>query len=271
MRPRLAAILTLAGLAGRAEADVLDPTSFPDLGTLSASPSIPTSWTINTGNGTSTPTLTEGTGGPTLNGTIFTQPGGIPVAVFSFDSINLNGPLTVTGTGALPVALLSRGDVSIGGSTLIDVSGSSPGIRGGGAGGPGGGGGGFDFMAGGGPGGGGGGTNSTLDPTAAGGGGGFGGAGGAGGVVGSDFGGFIVNGAGGLPYGDLATALQGGSGGGGFRGPGIDGGHRSPPPGAVGRSRSRRWARSTLPARSRPTAETAASRTGAAEAAAASS
>ncbi|HWE37460.1 MAG TPA: hypothetical protein VG406_12900, partial [Isosphaeraceae bacterium] len=158
MKGRLVAIFFLAGLAGRAQADALDPTKFPSLGALSASPTSSTAWTIDTGNGTSTPTLTEGTGGTVLDGTIFTQPGGIAVAVFDFSSINLSGPLTVNATGALPVALLSRGDVTIGGSTSISLDGGAGGGGlggGGGAGGAGGGGGGFGFQGGSGPGGGG--------------------------------------------------------------------------------------------------------------------
>ena len=113
---RLAIVITCVGLAtGRAWADPFDPTKFPSLGNLSASPLSATTWTIDTGNGLTTPTLTEGVGGTVLDGTLTAQPNGGPtVAVFDFGSIALSGPLTINATGSLPVALRRRTDATIG-------------------------------------------------------------------------------------------------------------------------------------------------------------
>jgi hypothetical protein len=134
---RIVIAIAFAGLAtGRSWADPFDPTKFSSLGNLSASPTSATTWTIDTGNGTSTPTLTEGAGGPVLDGMLTAQPGGgAPVAVFDFGSIRLNGPLTIAATGSLPVALLSRADATIGAGVTVNLAGAAGNAGFGGAGG----------------------------------------------------------------------------------------------------------------------------------------
>ena len=203
------------GAAGRAQADPLNPLDFTSLG---AFPTGPGFYTINTSG---TPTL-SGPNGTSLPGVVSHG-----VAVFDFDSINVPGPgpgpgppfQVFTATGSLPLALLSRTNATIAGT--IDGSGQS--FSSGGPGGPGGGNGPvLPFTPGGGPGGGGpGGTPPpVVVPFVGGGGGGFGGPGGAGASSLSN----VPGGLGGVPYGDLARQLQGGSGGGTSFGPGAGGG-----------------------------------------------
>jgi hypothetical protein len=139
------------------------------------------------------------------------SPGGVDVggiAVYVFDSITVPAGTTIIGVGSRPLALVSKSFTQINGT--ISVSGASSGtfLAGpfaGGAGGFAGGAGGLTWHPGLGPGGG---FNSTPASHSGGGGAGFGGAGGKGGT---SFTG--VGGLGGTVYGDLATALQGGSGG----------------------------------------------------------
>ncbi len=131
------------------------------------------------------------TGGETATGV---DDGGI--AVFTFDSFNLDAARTITASGSRPLALLSKGTMIVAGN--IDVAAS--GVTGG----PGGGSGGSPGNSGSGSGAG------TANDGA--------GFGGAGGVAGGFFGGA------GSTYGNLTTQLQGGSGGGGRSGGGSGGG-----------------------------------------------
>lgn len=187
------------GVAGRIEADPLNPLDFTSLG---AFPTAPGGYTINTSG---TPTLTVP--GGTLTGVVSHG-----IAVFDFDAINVTSGQTFLGTGSLPLALLSRTNATIAGT--IDGSGQGYiGLPSGSFGSPGGPGGGdgpvLPFTAA--PGGGGPGVGAVVQRVATGGGGGgFGGPGGAGASSVSN----VPAGLGGAPYGDLARQLQGGSGGG---------------------------------------------------------
>lgn len=191
MAGRLAAVLAVAsamlfapGMVALAAAADFDPA--------------PGTYTVNT---TANPaTLT----GPSTNIQGTDQNG---VAVFSFGNVNIPSGVTINASGNLPFEIVASGSLSLAGT--INGSGTSA-VRGttttATAGGPGGGSGGATTGdAGGGAGGGG--SNSNAENGA--GGGGFGGAGAPGGV---DSG---TAGAGGDVYGNLNTALQGGSGGGG--------------------------------------------------------
>ena len=173
----------LSGRSALGSADVpLDPNAFASLGALSGA----TTYVFNTGNGSSTPTVTLN-GSTVLSGVISNG-----VAVFDFSSVTISTGATATGSGALPLAILSRGAVSISGVVNMSASGPTAGP------------GGFSApsIGGFGPGGG---RQS--------GGGGFGGAGGAG-----------YFGAGGGTYGDLTHVFLGGSSGGGSGTPGGGGG-----------------------------------------------
>jgi hypothetical protein len=167
-------------VAGLARAEILLPSStFTNHGVLEAS------WggTFDT-SAAGGPTLTM-QGGPTYVGNIYTYSNGLQVAVFQFDSISLRD-WGLFGTGDLPVALLSYGDVTFETGSFVDFRGGPGSFAGG-----------DEGSNGEGPGGGG---ASGFG----GGGGGFGGKGGDG-----------YSALGGSAYGDLNTALQGGSGGGG--------------------------------------------------------
>ena len=216
---RSSAVLSaLFGLfTASASGEPIDPDKFASLGVLSGAAG---AYALNTGDGASTPTLTE-PGGVTLDGVIFAQPTGGNVAVFDFDTLTINAGMAFTITGSIPLVLLSRGDATIDGG--LDVSGgdggnqTSGGVNPGGAG-----------VAGGGRGG------DTLDVAGVGGGpgvGGVGSIGGGGGGFGGMGGAGLGGGAPGATYGDLTRALQAGSGGGG----GLDsGGGRATGGGAGG-------------------------------------
>lgn len=155
----------------------------------------PGSYTVNT----SALTLT----GPGTNITGTNVDG---VAVFSFDGVSIPVGATITASGSRPLEIAATGSFDLAGT--IDGSGTDAAVftPGPNPGGPGGGqGGANDSSSGSGPGGGS--PGSTEED--GGGGGGFGGAGSAGYVDGG------TGGAGGPAYGDLNTALQGGSGGAG--------------------------------------------------------
>jgi hypothetical protein len=179
-------VALVGGGAGAARAQPLDPAGFASLGSF---PAAAGTYTVNTSG---TPSLT-GPDGFTLTGVLAGN-----VAVFTFDSIMIGTGQGVVAIGTRPVAFLSKTDVTISGSGLLNASGQSTSTYAPGAGGPGGGAGGeggFTGSTGVGPGGG---VRS--------GGGGFGGTGGTG-----------YSGIGGGTYGDLDSALVGGSGGGGAR------------------------------------------------------
>ena len=137
--------------------------------------------------------------------------GSYQIAVFTFDSFELDAGVTLTATGSRPLALLSLNNLTVSGT--IDVS-AEFNLLGGRVAGPGGGDGGDGFSTGfqekdgypaaGAP------ALSVgqLEEAGSGGsGGGFGGAGGHGGRQGS------ASGVGGIAYADLDFAVQGGSGG----------------------------------------------------------
>jgi hypothetical protein len=136
-------------------------------------------------------------------------PGGVDAggtAVYAFDDISVPVGTTVVGVGSRPLAMVSYTTVTIDGTVTVDgvsatVFSAGP----------------FAGGAGGGEGGTGGATSEPGDGTGAGfpgtsasggGGAGFGGAGGAGGAAQGG-----VGGLGGATYGDLTTAMEGGSGG----------------------------------------------------------
>jgi hypothetical protein len=138
--------------------------------------------------------------------------GTFQIAVFDFSSFNLPAGITITATGSRPLALLSQGNMTISG--IIDVSATSDaGFNAQRIAGPGGGDGGLGNSssqayngnpAAGAP------ANSAGQFASGGGtGGGFGGQGGGAAVIGSPF----PSTNGGLPYANLAVAIQGGSGG----------------------------------------------------------
>jgi Bacterial Ig-like domain (group 3) len=165
-----------------------------------------------------TATLTiSGTGG-----TLFTGSNDGGVATFTFGSVTIPAGATVTVVGTRPLEIVANTSFTSSG-TIAGDGGSATDFTptvGGAPGGPGGGNGasGATLAAGSGPGGGG----APSTQSNGGGGGGFGGAGAAGGVHGSG-----TAGAGGVAYGDLLTALAGGSGGGsgtGTGGEGVSGG-----------------------------------------------
>jgi hypothetical protein len=99
----------------------LDPNAFASLGSLTGA----TAYIVNTGNGISTPTLTED-GSTVLNGVIYNG-----VAVFDFSNISLASLSTLSGTGALPLILLSRGGATLNGSIDLRANGTTPGPGGG--------------------------------------------------------------------------------------------------------------------------------------------
>ncbi len=129
------------------------------------------------------------------------------VGVFRFGTVNIGASVIVNVRGNRPFKIVASGNLTVAG--VIDGVGGSAtdGTRGPVAGGPGGAAGGAEFgNAGAGPGGGG----SPPTPNDGAGGGGFGGKGARGGLTAGG-----PAGAGGLAYGNLKLALQGGSGGGG--------------------------------------------------------
>ena len=177
----LAASAVAAGLltgGGVTSAAPLDPNAFASLGTLNPAAG---TYAVTTGG---TPTLTVGAA--TYTGVVRSQGAGLPeVAVFTFDNVNLASDVRINAGGPRPLAILSRAGLTLGG-TINAAAGAA---------------------ADGGPGAGG------MGSLSGGGGGGFGGLGGnSGGFF--DFGSGTVGGRGGTPYGDLASALQGGSAGG---------------------------------------------------------
>jgi hypothetical protein len=195
---RIVPFVAVAGLTlgapGTAEAGPLNPDDFPSLGafpTASGTFTYDTNALTITGPGLTTP----------LQGTLSAS----GVAVFDFDSINLNANQAffqvAIGSLAPPLAFLSRGNITIDGTININgISGITFAGLIGGSGGPGGYAGGGNDSIGGGPGGGG---SSTMG----------GGSGTGGGFGGS--GGYALFAPGGVTYGNLLQALQGGSGGGG--------------------------------------------------------
>ena len=185
----------------------LDPNAFTSLGTLDLSSG---SLTFNT----STLSVSGAFSG---TGVLQPQGAGLPdIAVFTFDELAIENGVTLNLIGFRPIAILSKGNAMI--DQFININGGLPSgggsiggtaRLGGGAGGNGQGA--TDPQNGSGPGGGGIGTPLPGDTDGySGGGGGFGGDGGNGGGLRFDF-----LAPGGMAYGDLATALQGGSGGGG--------------------------------------------------------
>ncbi|MBA3484980.1 MAG: hypothetical protein H0T51_24550 [Pirellulales bacterium] len=183
----------------------LDPNAFASIGTLDLSSG---SVTFNT----STLSVSGAFSG---TGVLQPQGAGLPdIAVFTFDGLAIEGGVTLNLIGSRPIALLSKENAMI--DQFIDISGGPPTFvsiggtarLGGGAGGNGeeat-----TDPQNGSGPGGGG--FSDIFEGEVGGGGGaGFGGNGGDGGAR------QLVHVApGGMAYGDLSTALQGGSGGGG--------------------------------------------------------
>jgi hypothetical protein len=210
MRTTLLAVVLAIGSSGPLWGGPIDPLSFTSLGTLTTSGG--GSYSINT----STQTLTL-PNGSTVNGVVYADTPGHNLAVFDFSSINIVQGTTITATGSLPLVLLSQSDIAVGGT--INASGGFSNV------------GGFNPLFLPGPGGfstgpGVGGVNGSGS------GGGFGGAGGA---SGTGFftipppGGIIPSTPGGVPYGNLAVQLQGGSAGGGL----VELGHGSNSGGAL--------------------------------------
>lgn len=196
---RLLAAAAVVGLSGMASAAPLNPNAFSSLGTLN----------VNSGSVTINTDTLAITGAATFNGTTFSQGGGNPqIAVFTFGSLNIGAGVTINVTGSRPLALLSRNSMTI--ASEITLNGGIASVPAAGAAGPAGG---FAGGAGGsngnGPGAGG---NVGFSGDA--GGAGFGGPGNAGQAVA------------GPSYGNLLSALQGGSGGAGgiWFGPGGGGG-----------------------------------------------
>ena len=199
-----ASALWLMLLATTADAAPLDPNAFTSLGTLNVTSG---TLTINTD--------TLGiSGAAAFTGVVHVQGAGLPdIAVFTFDELAIESGVTLNLIGSRPIAILSKGNAMI--DNLININGGLPtNVSIGGTARLGGGAGGngestSDPQNGSGPGGGGI-PGIFANGGYGGGGGGFGGDGGNGG--GAD-GGELAPG--GMAYGDLATALQGGSGGGG--------------------------------------------------------
>ncbi|MCA9238731.1 MAG: hypothetical protein KDA37_00960 [Planctomycetales bacterium] len=200
----------------------LNPNDYASLGLFDPDPLVDTSIVFNTD------TLTiSGYTGFTGTGVLETENAGFSdyqVAVFTFDSFDLEDGQTITATGSHPLVILSQSDITIGGVIDVSADGRIAGVGGGDGG----------FITG----------NATTQTVTqaepslggdsawlggagltqkrtnvganySGGGGGFGGAGGNGGnSLTTSFGGFM--------HGDLAVALQGGGGGGaGARQPSI--------------------------------------------------
>ncbi len=225
---RAAALLALLALAhGSARARLLDPEAFASLGTLVLANG---SFTIDTDalqirDAASTVLFTGVVDDQNGRADSFDDsasgPLGIPeIAVFTFDSIDVQSTATITLIGSRALALLSRGNATI--DAVLDASGTNAAGAVVGSGRTGGFAGGTGAMSGVGPGGGGYTTASGFDSTSRAGGGAFRGAG----LVGRASDGNPV-GSGGVPYGGLGDSLQGGSGGGGFRltsGPDFGGG-----------------------------------------------
>ncbi len=185
--------LTASAALGSIDGTVLfNPYLFSSLGTLNV-----TSGTLNINTGTSTTAPTLSFGSASYTGYINNQNGmaegtanGIPyVGVFDFSSINIGSGVAVNITGTNGLALLSQSSTNI--AATLSVNGSGADGDTGGAGGPGG------FA------GGNGGSNSAN---------------------GQGPGGGAANGSPGATYGNLDTALYGGSGGGGGAGGGGNGG-----------------------------------------------
>ena len=104
-----AALALLAGVAGRADAELLNPSAFRSLG---AFPAAPGDYAIDTG-AAGAPTL-AGPGG-TFRGVYYADAPGHTIAVFTFDAIAVGGGTTLRGGGPNVLALLSRSDVRIAG------------------------------------------------------------------------------------------------------------------------------------------------------------
>jgi len=214
-------ICWVASAAAPALADVLDPVDFVSLGTLAWSSG---SYTIDTDARTIVDDAAPGT--PLFTGVVDDQNGaadsfggnpgplGIPeIAVFTFDSITIDGTANVTVVGTRALALLSHGDALINRVLAVNGKGvylaSSTTFL---AGGPAGFGGGVGGQVGLGPGGGPGWVDSPLDVCSSGGGFGSAGVEGAHGtcLTGQGSGSTTPS----STYGDLQGVLQGGSGGG---------------------------------------------------------
>jgi hypothetical protein len=205
--------MTVAAFATPAVAsDILSPASFASSGVLDLTSG---AYIIETNGGPGGAAVLETTGGTVLaTGSSYAQGGSFDseIGVLDFSSISISAGVTIRVTGAYPLALLSRGAATIGGTILANGANGTFGTNGGlaGAGGPGGGAGGGGGVWGGsyvgspgqGPGGGPS-TEAGLSIDSFGAGGAFGGEG----TNGADFTS--------TPYGDLTTALQGGSGGSG--------------------------------------------------------
>ena len=188
-----ATALTASAALGSIDGTVLfNPYLFGSLGTLDVSSG---TLNINTGTSTTAPTLSFGSASYTgyinnQNGMAEGAANGIPyVGVFDFSSINIGSGVTVNITGTNALALLSQSSANIAATLSVDAS------------------------------------NATGDTGGAGGPGGFaGGNGGSNPANGQGPGGGGSNGSPGATYGNLDTALYGGSGGGGAGGGGNGGG-----------------------------------------------
>ena len=224
MQPLTSRVATLlicwAASAAPAVADVLDPEDFASLGTLAWSSG---GYTINTDALTIVDNAAPGT--PLFTGVVEDQNGaadsiggvpgplGIPeIAVFTFDSIAIEGTASVTIVGTRALALLSHGDALIDRVLAVNGKGThwstATTFL---AGGPGGFGGGINAQAGLGPGGGQGWSGNPFTQNVCSSGGGFGSAG----LPGTAFCTPITQAPNpGLAYGDLHGVLQGGSGAG---------------------------------------------------------
>jgi autotransporter family porin len=193
MRRLLSALLLGALISGASvsNADPLDPNNYASLGTLNVS-----SGTLTF----DTDALTV-SGAFSGSGVLQSQGVGLPdIAVFTFSNINVPIGVTLNLNGSRPIAILSQGDVTILPALTANAFGFAGRLGGASGGAPG--------SNGQGPGGGVAGTSTVFTgATIGGGGGGFGSLGGAAGGAPS----FV----GGSSYGNLATALQGGSGGAG--------------------------------------------------------
>ena len=192
--------LALVGLcAGLAGADPLNPLDFTLAGpqTLGAG-----AYTLDTGD---TPSLT---GPVNLTGQVTLQGGGLGIAVFSFESLNIEAGAVINVTGPRPVALLARDSLTFAGT--INANGGAGGEGAGGTGARGG-------LGGAGVGGGGnggmGGAVNLLSPDDGGDGHGPGFGGGL--TFGGGGGGFGGGGSPGVSYGNLLLKMEAGSGGGG--------------------------------------------------------
>lgn len=162
----------------------LGPNAFASLGSIS----FPGTYYIDTGNGSSAPTITEISGGPPI---VYTGVVSNGAAVFDFNSIDFPAGSTITTSGSLSLALLSGGSVSINADLNVDGVGQTAGSGGYNGGGP--------FASGTGPG-------AGIFKVYGSGGGGYGGQGGATSTAAN---------VGGNTYGTPVDVFHGGSGGAG--------------------------------------------------------